>query len=161
MMLIDTGTAADTLSNAEPETVPMVAVIVVVPVLGPPAVASPIEPVLLLMVATAVAEELHVAMFVTFWGPSVYVPVAVNCCVRPFAMVGDAGVTAMEFSTAPVTVRVVLPLTVPSVAVMVDVPWPGVLANPMEPAALLMETKAGTEEFQTTVVVRFWVDPSL
>jgi len=71
----------------------------------------------LLIVATDVFEELHVTEFVRFWMlPSLYVPVAVNCCVAPFVIDGFAGVTAIEVSTAPVTVRVVEPVTEPEAA---------------------------------------------
>jgi hypothetical protein len=42
---------------------------------------------------------------------SEYVPVAVICCVLPHAMDPFAGVTAMETSTAGVTVKVAEPLT--------------------------------------------------
>ena len=35
---------------------------------------------------------------------SLYVPVAVNCCVAPFVMDGFAGVTAIDCSVAAVTV---------------------------------------------------------
>ena len=39
-----------------------------------------------------------------------YVPVAVNGCVVPFAMLGSAGVTPIDTSAAALTVNVVLPL---------------------------------------------------
>jgi hypothetical protein len=77
------------------------------------AVASPA----VLIVATLAAEELHVAVLVRFCVlASVYVPVAVNCCVLPLAIEGVAGVTAIDTSVAAVTVSVVLPETVPEVA---------------------------------------------
>ena len=70
-----------------------------------------------LIVATVAAEELHVAVLLRFCVvPSVYVPVAVNCCVPPLAIDGFAGVTAIDTSVAAVTVSVVLPETVPEVA---------------------------------------------
>ena len=70
-----------------------------------------------LTVATVAAEELHVAVLLRFCVvPSVYVPVAVNCCVPPLAIDGFAGVTAMDTSVAAVTVSVVLPETAPEVA---------------------------------------------
>jgi hypothetical protein len=79
----------------------------------PTAVARPA----VLMVATPAADELHVAVLVRFWVlPSLYVPVAVNCCVLPLVIDGFAGVTAMETRVAAVTVRVVLPETAPEVA---------------------------------------------
>jgi hypothetical protein len=79
----------------------------------PTALASPA----VLTVATAAAEELHVAVLVRFCVlPSVYVPVAVNCCVLPLTTDGFTGVTAIDTSVAAVTVSVVLPETVPEVA---------------------------------------------
>ena len=84
---------------------------VVVPV--PTALAKPVA----LIVATVVADELHVAVLLRFCVlPSVYVPVAVNCCVLPLATDGFAGVTAIDTSVAGVTVSVVLPETLPEVA---------------------------------------------
>ncbi len=64
---------------------------------------------------------------------SVYVPVAVNCCVNPGATVAEAGVIAMESSAAGVTVSVVNPLTEPSVAVIVADPCATVVATPLKP----------------------------
>ena len=79
----------------------------------PTAVARPV----LLIVATVVEEELHVAVLVRFCVVlSVKVPVAVNCSVFPMVMEGFAGVTAMDASVAGVTVNVVLPETEPEVA---------------------------------------------
>jgi hypothetical protein len=79
----------------------------------PTALASPA----VLIVATAAAEELHVAVLVRFCVlPSAYVPVAVNCSVLPLTIDGFAGVTAIDTSVGGVTVSVVLPETVPDVA---------------------------------------------
>src|SRR6202022_2729458 len=103
-----------------------------------------------LMVATPAAVELHVAVLVRFWVlPSLYVPVAVNCCVLPLAIDGFAGVTAMETRVAAVTVSVVLPETAPEVACMDVDPLPTAVATP---AAV---------ELHVAVLVRFWVPPSL
>jgi len=69
------------------------------------------------------------------------VPVAVNCCVKPFAMLGFAGVTAMETSEAPVTVNVVDPEMPLIDAVIVVEPAPTAVASPMVlPAALMVAT---------------------
>jgi hypothetical protein len=56
--------------------------------------------------------------------PSVYVPVAVNCWVSPFAMLAVVGLTAMDASTGSDTVSIADPLTLVagSVAVTVTVP---------------------------------------
>mgnify|MGYP001104283644 CR=1 FL=1 len=59
-------------------TAPTLAVMDVMPTLEE--VASPFDPTELLIVATGVADEIHVAAVVRFWVvPSVYVPVALNC----------------------------------------------------------------------------------
>ena len=69
-----------------PNTAPMVAVIVTEPV--PVLVANPIEPVLLLIVATVAEELVHVTFVVmSLVLLSVYVPVAANCCVCPKAII--------------------------------------------------------------------------
>jgi len=79
----------------------------------PTAVARPA----LLIVATVVDEEFHVAVLLRFCVvPSLKVPVAVNCSVFPMAIDGFAGVTAMDASVAGVTVSVVLPETEPELA---------------------------------------------
>lgn len=88
---------------------------------------------------------------------SVKVPMAVNCCVRPFAMLGLVGVTAMDTSAAAVTFKVVDPEIAPSVAVISDVPVVAVVARPLLPAALLMVATAGVSDIQVTMLVRFWV----
>ena len=90
------------VSVVNPLTLPELAMIVVLPAATP--VASPA----VLMVATNVAAEFHVAELVRFCAlPSLKVPVAVNCCVAPFAMEGLAGVTAIELN---VCVEVPVPL---------------------------------------------------
>lgn len=59
----------------------------------------------------------------------------------------------------PVTVRVIVPETLPDVAVIVVEPVATGVANPLEPAALLMAATAGVEELHVTARVRFCVDP--
>src|ERR1051326_5166117 len=61
---------------------------------------------------------------------SLNVPVAVNCLVVPMAMLGFAGVTAIETRVALVTVSEVVPLTAPDAAVIVAVPGPVLVARP-------------------------------
>src|SRR6202022_2896451 len=95
---------------------PLVAEIVEVPV--PPPVAKPV----LLIVATAVGPEAHPALFNTCVLLSVNVPVAVNCCVWPLAIVGFTGVTAMDTNCGGVTVSVVVPVIAPDVAMIVEDP---------------------------------------
>jgi len=55
----------------------------------------------------------------------------------------------------PVTVSMAVPETLPDVAVIVVDPLATDVANPMEPAALLMAATAAVDEFQVTAVVRF------
>ena len=52
-------------------------------------------------------------------------------------------------------------MTVPLAAVIVDWPVAGVLARPLDPAALLIVIAAVFEELQVTWVVRFWVELSV
>ena len=108
---IDTRVAGVTVSVVLPVMLLEAAWIVVVP--APTAVAKPAA----LIVATVTTEELHVAVLLRFCVvPSLNVPVAVNCCVPPFATDGFAGVMAIDTSVAAVTVSVVLPLMLPEVA---------------------------------------------
>ena len=79
---------------------------------------------------------------------------AVNCWVKPFAIEGLLGVTAIETRVAAVTVSVTAGLvTLPNAAVMFDVPTVTPLARPAE----VIVATAGVAEFQVAVLVRFWV----
>src|SRR5437667_12707679 len=120
---IEVRVAAVTVSVVLPETPPKVAVIVVVPAATD--VARPCDPPALLIVATAVLDELQVTWVVRSCVVlSLKVPVAVNCWVNPSGRPGLVGVTAIETRVALVTVSVaqvfvVVQLTLPSVAVIV------------------------------------------
>ncbi len=70
-------------------------------------------------------------------------------------MVGLEGVTESDESVAGVTVRVVDPVTVPNVAVTIDVPAARQDARPLEPAALLTVATVVLDELQVTDAVRF------
>src|SRR5207302_1119614 len=75
------------------------------------------------MVATEGVAEAHVTWSVRSSVELLEkVPVALNCSVLPLAMLGLAGVTAIETSVTLLTVRLADPCTVPSVAVIADVP---------------------------------------
>ena len=78
-----------------------------------------------------------------------------NCLVVPSAMLGLAGVTAMETSVVAIMVRVVEPEMLPDVARIVVDPAAADLARPLEPAALLIVAAAVLEELQVTAAVRF------
>lgn len=106
--------------------------------------------------ATAAFDELHNTDAVMSWVlVSLNVPVAVNCFVVPMAMLGLAGVTAIETRLAPVTVSKAVPLVAPEVAVMVAVPGPVLVASP----ELLMEATFKFDDDQATEV-NGWVLPS-
>ena len=143
-----------TVTVAVPEMLPDVAVIVVEP--PAKAVANPLDPAALLILATDAVDEFHVTDVVRFCVElSEYVPVAVNCCDAPTAMVGLAGVIASDTSVAAVTVSVAVPDTLPDVAVIVVEPAATEVALPLEPAALLIAATVVYDELQDTAVVRF------
>jgi predicted nucleic acid-binding protein len=113
------------------------------------------------MAATAALDEFQVTEVVRFCvEPSEYVPVAVNCLDVPSAKLGLVGVTAIETSVAGVTVNVELPETLPDVAEIVVEPVDTEVANPFDPAALLIAATAVLDDFQVTPDVRFCVEPS-
>ena len=85
------------------------------------------------------------------------VPVAVNCCVKPLAMLGSSGVTAMDISVAGNTVSVVVPEAPSSVAMMVLAPVAIAVASPLA----LMVAAVVTDEVHVTELVRFAVEPSV
>ncbi len=123
---METSAGAVTVRVVEPETEPEVAEINEVPSLSVEAI--PVA----LMVAVAVVAEAQVTEFVKFCVlPSVYVPMAVNCSGIPATTEGNPGVTAIEFSVAAVTVRVVEPETEPEVAEISEVPSFSVEAMPV------------------------------
>lgn len=104
--VMDTSCGELTVSLVAAEIAPSVAVIDVVP--GPAVVASPSLPGSLLIMAAVGTEELQVTWVVRSWVlRSLYLPVAVNCCVKPTGTLGLAGVITMETRVAAVTVNVV------------------------------------------------------
>jgi hypothetical protein len=89
-------------------------------------------------------------------------PVAVNCCVVPFTILGAGGVIPIDTSVAAVTVKAtageVMPL---AVAVMLLVPTVAEVARPLVPEALLIVATEGMADAQVTEVVKFWVELSV
>jgi hypothetical protein len=153
VIAMETSVAGVTVSVAVPETLPDVAVIVVEPAATD--VTLPLEPAALLMAATAAVDDFHITVVVRSCVVlSEYVPVAVNCCVVPGAMLGLVGLTAMDTSVAEVTVSKVEPDMLPDAAVIVVEPAATEVANPLEPAALLMVATAAVDELQVTVIVK-------
>ena len=99
VIAMDTSVAEVTVRTVDPDTSPDVAVMVVEP--EDAEVARPLVPAVLLMAATAVAEEFQVTVVVISCVVlSENVPVAVNCCIVLRAMLGLAGVIAIETSVA-------------------------------------------------------------
>lgn len=148
--VIDTRTAGVTVKVTPREvTPPCDAVIVVVPATTP--VATPFA----LIVAIGVLEEFQVTLLVKFcvvW--LLNVPVAVYACVVPAAIDAVVGVTAIDTSTAGVTVSVTPgEVMLPCAAVIVVAPAATAVASP---AALIVAV--GTlEDVHVTVDVRFCV----
>jgi hypothetical protein len=129
------------------------AVTVVVPA-DTPAVAKPE----MLITAIVVVDDAHVLPLDRFCVvPSLYVPVATNCCVPPVPIEGLPGVTAIDCNVAADTINVVDPLTAPEVALIVEVPIPMPVAKP---DAEIVATVA-VAELHVAVLVRFFVVPSL
>ena len=101
---IDCSVAAVTVSTSIGDVTPAERLAVMLLVPTPTPVATP-PPVPLVIVAVVVVPEVHATLVVMFAVvASLYVPVAVNCCVAPLAIDGLAGVTAIEASVAAVTV---------------------------------------------------------
>ncbi len=82
-------------------------------------------------------------------------PVAVNCWVSPLAIDGFAGVTAMDTRVAAVTVSVVVPLTLPDVALMVEVPVATAVASP---PAVMVATLVVAELHVAVLVRSCWLE---
>jgi hypothetical protein len=149
---IETRAAVVTVSVVEPTTVPLVAETTDVP--APTPVARPPAEI---VAAVSVADAHVTEAETSFVDVSLYVPVATNCCVVPLAIVGVAGVTAIDTSVAgAVTVSATDPLTPPLMAVITVVPG----ATPVARPAAEIVAVAVVTEVQLAVVVMVWVVPS-
>jgi hypothetical protein len=154
-------TALVTVTVVEPDTAPSVAVATAVPT--EPPVTWPEDPGALEMLALALLDD-QVAVDVTsIVEPSEYRAVAVSCKVFPAGSDGNAGEMAMALTVTPVTVRVVdCVISVEgSVADTVVVPGRSAIARPCDPAAFDTFAIDGEVEPHVTMVVTFWVLPSL
>ena len=135
-----------------------VAVMVAAP--GPTPVATP----LLLMVAMLL-EELDQVTGTACEVPSEKVPMAVNACVVPPAMLAVPGDTAMLVSVAEVTLSatagdVTVPDEVVTFAVMLVLPTASDVARPPLGEVLEMVAAAVFDETQVAVSVSGCVEPS-
>jgi len=134
------------------EMEPELAVIVVVPAERP--CAKPLVGALLLMVPTEVSDELQSTLDVRFcWLLSVYVPVAMNCCVVSAAILGLPGVTAID-TRAGAIVKVNEPLTEFIVAITETVPLDFAVSSPAASTVARLES----DELQVTEFVKSLVD---
>src|ERR1019366_4131537 len=137
----ETKVGRPTLRVAEAAIEPEVAVMVALPTPAP--VANPLSA----MVAIAVEEEFQLTEAVRSCVLlSLYVPVAVNCCVVPFAIEAVAGVTEMETRIGVLTSTLAEPVTEPEVVMMVDVPS----MLPVTSPAVDTGATAGAEDPQVT-----------
>jgi hypothetical protein len=138
-----------------------VAVMVAVPI--GPAVASPCDPAAFEIRALALDED-HVALCVRFIvDPSVYVPIAMYCCVSPLATDCVAGLTAIETRAAAVAVSVAVP-EMPdtgSVAVTTLAPRLTDVARPAGIVGAFATLIEPLEEAHVALFVRTCVDLSL
>jgi len=152
---IETRAGAATFNTVEAFSEPELTWIVAVPWNKPAA-----KP-LLLIVATTVGAELQVALPVRSCVlPSVYTPVAVNCCVAPKGIVASDGLRAIDMRVGTVTVNVAEPLTPAALAVIVVVPWAAVAATPAFVASPLIRAVV-TEDELHKAEAKDWVLPSL
>ena len=153
---IDTKVAGVTVSvTAGDVTPPSAAVICEAPVAA--LVAKPFAPLVLLIVATVLLDDVQVTLLVTSCVLlSVYTPTAVNGCVVPSAIVGAAGVTPIDTKVAAVMVMVVVPETPALVAVMVVEPDFTALTRPAELTVAICVLAT----FQVTVLERSCLLPS-
>jgi hypothetical protein len=147
----------ETVSCAVPEIPASVAVIV----MGPPTPTPFAIPVAAPTVATSVFDDIHVDCVVTsFVELSEKVPVAVNGCIPPTAILAVLGVTAIDFSVSPlITFSCAVPLTVPSVAVIVI--EPSLRATPVaKPVAAPIVAIVVSEDVHVDCVVTSFVELS-
>lgn len=156
MMARLTSVAALTVKEAVPFIPPNAAVTCVVPAATP--VATPDEAGSLLIVAVAeLATAQWVEVVTSCEVVSLNVAVAVKACCCPAAMEAVEGLTVIAVTVAGVTVRSVVPVVLPLVAVMTVVPAPAAAALPCES----IDATEGELEVQLTVEVRSSLLPSL
>jgi hypothetical protein len=153
---MDVSVAAVTVTLAEPEMEPTVALTVTFPA----AIGNTIP--LAFTVKRAGLELDHIAEAVKFCVlPSLNVPVAVRSDVNPSARLREEGVMAMEVRTAAVTVTVADPDTPLSVAETVVLPAAKPVNSPAVPNVLFMLASAGFATLHWTDAVTSCVVPSV
>jgi hypothetical protein len=149
---MDCSVAVVTVRVVLPKMFPEVAMMPAEP--APIQVASPLGAIM----ATEGVSEDQATEEVRFCDvPSEYVPIAMNCIVKPAGMDGLAvAATAMDCNVAAVTVRAVLPEMLPEVALMSAEPIPMLVTRPL---GAIMATEV-VPEVQITEDVIFCDVPS-
>jgi hypothetical protein len=110
------------------------------------------------MVATAIDDELQFTALVRSRRlPSLYVPVAVNCWLVPFAIEPLSGLIETETRIGAVTATSAELVTVPKLAMMLVDPSMFAVTNP----AAVTGATAGNEDVHATEAVTSCVLPSL
>lgn len=150
VIVIDDKLAAFTVAKVLPPIDPEVAVTVALPMFF--AVAMPL---CVSDIAELLEEFQETVLVMTCMVPSEKLPAAVNCCEVPKAMSGFAGVTVIDCKAAWVTVNVLLPTMLPSVACMIEVPGASAVARPCVPGELLMVATLVETELHVANDVRF------
>jgi hypothetical protein len=146
--------AVGTVTEVCPLT-PLLSVAIMFALPAATAVANPEAETVAADVLSEVQVEVAVRSLVL---ESLYVPVALNCCVPPMAIVGVAGVTAIECSVGAGTVIVAWPCTPPlDVAMMFALPAATAVASP-EAETIAVDVLS---EVHVTVAVRSLVLESL
>ena len=145
----ETKTGLVTVKVVLPDIASRVAVIIEVPRDRP--VANPWVPSALETVATPLIEELHATCELkSCVVSSEKNPVAVNCPVKPLAILGLVGVTSIDTRTGLVTVKGKLADMAPRAAVISVKPTAIDVTNPWEPGALDTIATAVLEELHNT-----------
>jgi len=116
--VMDASVAAPQVNVALPLMPPLLAVIVV----ELPACTQVANPLLLLIVATAELPVLQAMELSAVGWPREFVPVAVNGSVVPAGIVAVGGDTVTAVNTAAVQFKVAVPLMLPLVALIVELP---------------------------------------
>lgn len=137
---IDVTMAEVTVRVVLPVVVPEVAEMVTSP--GATVVTKPV----LSTAAIVVSEDVHVTPESVCVPLSVNRPVALNCAVFPSAKDGEEGEMDIDTRAAGRTLKLVLPVTEPEVALIVTVPVPSVVAVP----AASMEATPALEDVHVT-----------
>jgi hypothetical protein len=104
------------------------------------------RPGVVVLIVTPVPFSLQVTLDVMFCvGPLEYVPVAVNCCVLPAATEIVAGVIAIDWSVAAVTVTLVEPVIPPRLALTVGSLVETAVIRPPTTVAPVVEAQVACE----------------